>query len=217
MDIKKADVKTSPDFVTLGLEKMKNTVIQTFKGSNIYLIIFLIILFLGIGFYVYTTYMSPMFENDYVANNENKTVSEQSEEKIEYDKSKQSQDSCDVKADDIGGKRKPMIMYLIYTSWCPYSQKAKKEWDKLKEYYNSKMQGKYVIDFKEIDGDNKSEIKNFTKNILNDGKDKSDSINWKEIEGYPTIYLKKENTIYEYEATPKKDTLIEFITQVDLA
>ena len=47
---------------------------QTFKGTNIYLIIFLIVLFLGVAFYVYTTYMSPMFENDYVANNEDKTI-----------------------------------------------------------------------------------------------------------------------------------------------
>ena len=43
----------------------------------------------------------------------------------------------------------------------------------------------------------------------------------REIEGYPTIYLVKGEgssaVIYEYEATPKMDTLVEFIMQVDIA
>ena len=111
-----------------------------------------------------------------------------------------------------------MEMYLIHTSWCPYSQKALKEWKKLKTYYDSTMKGKYNIDFKEIDGDDKGKMNRFTIEKLNNGKEKSTAEDWKEIEGYPTIYLIKDSgTIFEYEATPKKDTLIEFITQVDLA
>ena len=42
----------------------------------------------------------------------------------------------------------------------------------------------------------------------------------RQIEGYPTIYLVKNDAldvIYEYEATPKMDTLVEFIMQVDIA
>ena len=205
------DVQTK-DFVTIGIEKARDTLIQTFKGTNIYLIIFLILLFLGVAFYVYTTYMSPMFENDYVANDENKT------DNGEVDSSFGPEKKCDDNTPKNGGKTSPMEMYLIHTSWCPYSQKAEKEWEKLKTYYDSTMKGKYNIDFKEIDGDVKKAINKFTIDKLNNGKEKSTSEDWKEIEGYPTIYLIKDSgTIFEYEATPKKDTLIEFITQVDLA
>lgn len=206
----------SNDFITIGLEKTKNTIIQTFKGTNIYLIIFLILLFLGVAFYVYTTYMSPMFENDYIANNENKT--DNGKPTPSFD----NVDNCDDEDEVVINNKESskMTMYLIYTSWCPYSQKALKEWNKLKGYYNSTMKGKYNIELKEIDGDNKDEIKKFTKDTLNKNIDKKSDKKWKEkwreIEGYPTIYLIKNDIIYEYEATPKKDTLVEFITQVDL-
>ena len=220
-------VDQSKDFVTIGIERARDTVMQAFKGTNIYLIIFLIVLFLGVAFYVYTTYMSPMFENDYVANNENKT--NKYEKTPSFDMDEECEDESEDESDNIKPKPQPklthknakkMIMYLIKTEWCPYSQKAIQEYEKLKKYYKDKLQGKYNVEFKTLDGDNdKVKIDKFTNDVLNaNNKEKE---NMRQIEGYPTIYLVKNDgssdVIYEYEATPKMDTLVEFIMQVDIA
>ena len=63
-------VTSTGDFVSTGLITPKDTLLEIFQGSNIYLIIFLILLFLGIAFYVYTNYISPIIQPGYVGNNE---------------------------------------------------------------------------------------------------------------------------------------------------
>ena len=48
-------------WVTTGLKDFASRIRQEFIGANLYLIGFLIVLFLGIAFYVYNYYISPLF------------------------------------------------------------------------------------------------------------------------------------------------------------
>ena len=57
-------------WVTTGLKDFANRIKQEFIGANLYLIGFLIVLFLGIAFYVYNYYIAPLFSKGYVANKE---------------------------------------------------------------------------------------------------------------------------------------------------
>ena len=41
-----------------------------------------------------------------------------------------------------------MIMYLIKTEWCPYSQKAIQEYEKLKIYYKDKLNLNTILNLK---------------------------------------------------------------------
>jgi len=61
------------------------------------------------------------------------------------------------------------------------------------------------LEVKEIDGDKQAkELENFESKYLNG----------KKIEGYPSIYMVKDDKVVEYEAKPKMDTLTEFINSV---
>tara|TARA_A100001015_G_scaffold319986_1_gene444779 strand:- start:768 stop:2123 length:1356 start_codon:yes stop_codon:yes gene_type:complete len=57
-------------WVTVGLKDFASKIRQEFIGANLYLIGFLIVLFLGIAFYVYNYYIAPLFSPGYVANKE---------------------------------------------------------------------------------------------------------------------------------------------------
>ena len=58
------------DWVGTGLKDFGSKIKQEFIGANLYLIGFLIVLFLGIAFYVYYYYVAPLFSKGYVANKE---------------------------------------------------------------------------------------------------------------------------------------------------
>ena len=89
--------------------------------------------------------------------------------------------------------------------WCPYSKKAKPVWKKLTEKYDGQEVNGIALSVKEIDGDKQAmELENFESKYL-DGK---------KIDGYPSIYMVKDDKVVEYEAKPKLDTLTEFIQSV---
>ena len=62
-----------------------------------------------------------------------------------------------------------------------------------------------TLSIKEIDGDKQStELESFETKYL-DGK---------KVEGYPSIYMVKDDKVHEYDAKPNLDTLTEFIQSV---
>ena len=220
-DVGAANVPTSGnnpgDFVTNGLIRAKDTVLEMFQGSNIYLIIFLIVLFLGIAFYVYTNYISPIIQPGYVGNNE---LNEKDISKDEWGLYPEQEDGTGPqppgqeegkeKTNKTPEEEKAMTMWYFYTDWCPYCKKAKPQWDLLKSMYpdlTSKENG-YGINFEEVNGETgANQVKWFEKTFLKDSEKK-------EIDGYPSIYLVKDSEVFEYEATPKVETFQEFIRQV---
>lgn len=88
-------------------------------------------------------------------------------------------------------------LYFFYTTWCPHCKKAKPEWEGLVNEYSNKTINGTRVNFKGIDCDEDEE----TATKFN-------------VEGYPTIKLVKDGQVFEYDAKPKKETLVEFLEQV---
>jgi len=134
---------------------------------------------------VYSTFIAPKLNPDFVPNNEF--------------------------VEEGSGSRDPSStnyaeLYFIYANWCPYSKKVKPIWDELKEEYNRKNINKHTILFKEIDGDkDEKEMTDFEKKYLKNGS---------KIDGYPSIYIIRDDQVIEFEAKPNLDTMKEFIHTV---
>jgi len=93
-------------------------------------------------------------------------------------------------------KKSEATFYFFYTTWCPHSKIAIGEIEKLKNATNSNVNGVNII-FREIDSDQDNET--------------TDKF---EVKGYPTIKLIYDNKIYDYDAKPQLDTLLQFLNSV---
>lgn len=84
-------------------------------------------------------------------------------------------------------------LYFFSAEWCPYSKKAKPIWNKLKKQYDDKSINNTHLRFIEMDGEkNEKDMENFENKFLNG----------KKIEGFPSIYMVKNDQVIEYEAKP---------------
>ena len=75
------------------------------------IIMVVVIIFLGVAFYVYNTYVAPRINPDFVPNRE-------------FD-------------DDGDGSN--AVIYFFTVDWCPYSKKAKPIWKKIKKQFDGKI------------------------------------------------------------------------------
>jgi thiol-disulfide isomerase/thioredoxin len=91
---------------------------------------------------------------------------------------------------------KNATLYFFYTNWCPHCKKAQPEWLKLKDTTQGSVKGINIV-FKEIDCDKDTNLADKFK-----------------VNGYPTIKLVYDNKIYDYDAKPDEDTLIQFLNSV---
>ena len=87
-------------------------------------------------------------------------------------------------------------IYFFFTEWCPHCKTAKPIWADFKKQMSGKQINGIKLNFFEVDCDKDSAT--------------SDKFN---VKGFPTIKLMKGNQIIEYDAKPKKETLIEFLNQ----
>ena len=103
------------------------------------------------------------------------------------------------------GEEMASDLYLFTAEWCPYSKKTKPIWEKLKNKYDGKSINNTSLRFIEIDGEkNEKEMENFESKFLNG----------KKIEGFPSIYMVKNDQVIEYEAKPNFEILKQFIESV---
>jgi thiol-disulfide isomerase/thioredoxin len=89
-------------------------------------------------------------------------------------------------------------LYYFYTEWCPYCKKANPIWDDFckeidSKYNNSSFQFNYF----KIDCDKNQKMADKYK-----------------VEGYPTIKMVYNEKIYDYNAKPDKNNLLEFVKTV---
>lgn len=91
---------------------------------------------------------------------------------------------------------KSATLYYFYTNWCPHCKVANPQWKSLQTETQGVVKGVNII-FKDIDCDQDTETAD----------------NFK-VTGYPTIKLVYQNKIYDYDAKPTKDTLIQFLNSV---
>jgi thiol-disulfide isomerase/thioredoxin len=91
---------------------------------------------------------------------------------------------------------------IFVVDWCPHCKKAEPIWDEVSDEYNGKVISGYKLNFIKVDCTN------------DDDPDVKNTLNQFNIEGYPTIKLLKDNQVIEYDASPNKETLIQFINTV---
>ena len=88
-----------------------------------------------------------------------------------------------------------VLILFFYTEWCPYCKQALPEIKKFEDYIvGINAENDYIITLTKIDCDKNSTIADKYK-----------------IESYPTIKLLYKNEVYNYDAKPIKNNLIEFL------
>ena len=89
--------------------------------------------------------------------------------------------------------------------WCPYSKNALSPWDEVSEKYNGTTLNNYNIQMKKINGDMEEELmKEFEKKYMKN----------KNIDGYPSLFLVKDDQVIEYDTDITVENLSEFIETV---
>jgi hypothetical protein len=196
------------------LQQSGNQIKDWVKNNNMFIIIILIAIFLGIAFLIFTYFVQPALNSTYVANNEYQQFDPEKKDWSKHigggkpatgaagDSTKQINLVCEI--------------YLFYADWCPYSKTLKAEngpWEKLKEAYEDGKKinnTSYILKYIEINGDTDANaIESFESRELSNAKGIK-----KKIDGYPSIYLKKDDQIIEYEAEPSFNGLDQFIKSV---
>jgi len=88
-----------------------------------------------------------------------------------------------------------VLVLYFYTEWCPYCKQALTEIRKFEDYIKSENSSNdYIITLTKIDCDKNSSIADKYK-----------------VENYPTIKLIYKNEVYNYDAKPLKESLIQFV------
>ena len=146
--------------------------------TKMIMIVFLLIVFIGITYYVYEYYIQPRLNPDFVQN-------------------KELIPDSNVEAVDKNSGNPPEIKFY-HVNWCPHSKKAMETWKKVRDddVWRKKLESN--ITFTEVNCEGRQEEK--------------DEAEAEDIKAYPTIRLtKSDGTTAEFEATPKEETLKEFI------
>ena len=102
-------------------------------------------------------------------------------------------------------KSKNANVFLFSADWCPHCKELKKEngvWEQIKSSQELKEVNNYNVQFLEINGDDEKSVNSF------EGEYKV------KIDGFPSIYLVKDDQIVEFDANPTVESLTKFIRTV---
>jgi thiol-disulfide isomerase/thioredoxin len=98
-----------------------------------------------------------------------------------------------------GSSNKPVAeVFFFYADWCPHCKSAKPEWSKFKSEYNNTMVNGYKVVCIDV-------------NCTTEGGETSKLMQTYDIQGFPTIKMKYNNTVYDYDAAVKEDRLVKFV------
>ena len=89
-------------------------------------------------------------------------------------------------------------LMFFYVDWCPHCKTAKPIWEDLKSDPETKNINGYTVTFTEV-------------NCTTETAEIEKLMDEYKIEGYPTIKLKRDGQIIEYDAKPSKATLLQFL------
>ena len=90
---------------------------------------------------------------------------------------------------------------FFYADWCPHCKQAKPEWESFKEQYNGSIVNNYKLILIDV---------NCTSELGESGQ----LIKTYNVEGFPTIKMKKDGTIIEYDAKVRKQNLDLFVKKM---
>lgn len=186
-------------------EKTQSTVskiIENFKSPSFLMYIAIVALFVGIGYLIYVNYIAPRISPSWIANDE-------------FDQKEKDEISLAPSESGGGGgggggsvTKGQAQLYLFHTKWCPYCKKLWPIWDNVKNELDRKIFNGFQLSFVEIDGDKQeADLNYFEAEFLKDAEKKK-------VDGFPSIYLIKENQVYEFEAQPTGENLKEFVKSV---
>lgn len=163
---------------------------------NSLFIVFLIIMFLGVGTWVYRNYFRKVEEGKKFTDVANAT-----------------------------DRNNIVEIYFFFVDWCPHCKTAKPEWDQFKREHNGKKHNGSVIKCYDINctEDNGEQVitmdRSDPKNPETTGLKPtpvriSDLIRKHKIDSYPTIKLMKGDTVVDFEAKITEASLTKFIDSV---
>ncbi len=102
-----------------------------------------------------------------------------------------------VSQDRDSTKVKTCELFYFFTTWCPYCKKAYPEWEAFRSEWEGNAFKGYYITFTEVDCDiDEATAKKY------------------DVKSYPTIKLKCQGEIFEYDARPTKEDLYDFLDSV---
>ena len=181
---------------TSSTKGLVENVMSTIKSPSFLLYAGIVLLFLGIGYYVYNYYILPRINPSWIANNE--YLNQDAKEEVRPG------------PQPVQPEPEPTVatVYLFHADWCPYSKKVFPTWNEVKDDMDNKIYNKHRVVFQEIDGDKQPQDLNFFEVEYLKNAEK------KKIDGYPSIYLVKDGVVTEFDAEPTVDTLTEFIKSV---
>ena len=160
---------------------MKDTVTQAVTNKKFLIVLTVTGIFIAVAFWVYNTYVAPKLNPEFDANKEFIQPSD----------------------GDGDGDAKEAVVYMFYTDWCPHCQAALKDgsgWKQSVEKYNGQKVNGVTVTFLELNGEkNEATMKEFEKN-----HDVT-------VEGFPSIYLVKGNSIIEFESDTTFENLNRFL------
>jgi len=95
-------------------------------------------------------------------------------------------------------REKDANIYFFYADWCPHCKNALPDWIKFKNQYDNKTVNGYVV-------------KCIDMNCSKETPEIDEAINEFGISGYPTVKMKKDNKIIEFDAKISYNTLEQFV------
>jgi thiol-disulfide isomerase/thioredoxin len=165
------------------MDNVKNTVMQAVTNKKFIMIVVLLALFIGLAFWVYTTYVAPKLNPEYKDN-------------------KEYINSDEGGADDVT----TATVYAFYTDWCPHCKKSiiakDSGWKKTVSKLNEQKINGILVNFVEVNGETDSGTLEYF--------EQEHKVS---IEAFPTIYLVKGNNVIEYTTDITEDNLTEFLNQ----
>lgn len=90
---------------------------------------------------------------------------------------------------------------LFYVDWCPHCKSAMPVWEKLKEQYNNQKINGYEVIFVEF-------------NCTDEDEEITKKIETYKIEGFPTVKLKANGTVVEFDAKINEENMEKFLSTV---
>lgn len=99
--------------------------------------------------------------------------------------------SGDAAAD---GSSDQAIVYLFKVDWCPHCKTAKPIFEQVKNDYDGKSMNGRTVHF-----------------VIVDCEKEPDTADKYKVEGYPTIKMVSGGKVYEYDAKPDYDHIVQFI------
>ena len=176
------------------MDKAKNVFSNMLENKwTIFYILFASAVFISIVYYVYYYYIKTSFSNSYTDNREL------------------------IDPNEEGSEDKIATLYLFKTEWCPHCKKIlqKKDtekdldngtWMKVKINPDLQVINDYNINFVEIDGDDEKSMTAWEYKYLEK--------QGKSIDGFPSIYLVKDDQVIEFDANPTPESLEKFLNTV---